>query len=96
KKLTELKTDLYAYSPGDKDSDALKGIDHFHNQFHIQLVNVHDLKHELKQHRLMVGLPEGSFSPAAHVEMKKEVDFLTGYLDKLESEYQNFKRVHSQ
>lgn len=94
-KLNELKNDLYAFSPGDKDKDALKGIDHFHNQFHIQLVNIHDLKHDLKQHRHMVSLPEGSFSPAVHVEMKKEVDFLTNYLDNLEQEYYNFKRVHS-
>ena len=31
--------------------DQLQEVEHFHNQFHIQLINIHDLKKEIKQHK---------------------------------------------
>ncbi len=30
--------------------DQLQAVEHFDNQFHIQLINVHDLKQQIKQH----------------------------------------------
>jgi|SRR5688572_25157889 hypothetical protein len=34
--------------------DQLHEVEHLHNQFHIQLINIHDLKHSIKAHcRLM-------------------------------------------
>lgn len=30
--------------------ESLTQVEHFHNQFHIQLINVHDLKKGIKQH----------------------------------------------
>jgi hypothetical protein len=30
--------------------DQLQDVEHFHNQFHIQLINIHDLKHAIKTH----------------------------------------------
>ncbi|MBK6935576.1 MAG: hypothetical protein IPH18_00790 [Chitinophagaceae bacterium] len=32
--------------------DQLKDVEHFHNQFHIQLINIHDLKHAIRTHDL--------------------------------------------
>ncbi len=93
-KFNELKDSLYYFSPGKTDTEARKGIDHFHNQFHIQLVNIHDLKHELKVHKVIISKPEGQFSPAVHTEMEEKVTSLTSYLDHLEAEYNNFLEIH--
>ena len=30
--------------------DQLQDVEHLHNQFHIQLINIHDLKHAIKAH----------------------------------------------
>jgi|SRR5688572_27465393 len=30
--------------------DQLRDVEHFHNQFHIQLINIHDLKQAIKLH----------------------------------------------
>lgn len=30
--------------------DQLQQVEHLHNQFHIQLINIHDLKHAIKAH----------------------------------------------
>ncbi len=30
--------------------DQLRDVDHYENQFHIQLINIHDLKHSIKVH----------------------------------------------
>ncbi len=49
-KINRLKSELYYFAPGKTEHDVLLGIEHFHNQFHIQLINIHDLKHEIKHH----------------------------------------------
>ena len=30
--------------------EQLQDVEHLHNQFHIQLINIHDLKHAIKSH----------------------------------------------
>ena len=30
--------------------EQLQDVEHLHNQFHIQLINIHDLKHTIKSH----------------------------------------------
>jgi hypothetical protein len=34
--------------------DQLQQVEHLHNQFHIQLINIHDLKHSIKVHHRLV------------------------------------------
>ena len=34
--------------------DQLQEVEHLHNQFHIQLINVHDLKHLIKVHHRLI------------------------------------------
>ncbi|ANE49493.1 hypothetical protein [Flavisolibacter tropicus] len=34
--------------------DQLQDVEHFHNQFHIQLINIHDVKQEIKNHERKV------------------------------------------
>jgi len=31
--------------------EQLQDVEHLHNQFHIQLINIHDLKHAIKAHK---------------------------------------------
>ena len=35
--------------------DQLQQVEHLHNQFHIQLINIHDLKHAIKAHEQKMG-----------------------------------------
>lgn len=34
--------------------DQLQEVEHLHNQFHIQLINIHDLRHAIKAHARMI------------------------------------------
>ena len=34
--------------------DQLREVEHLHNQFHIQLINIHDLRHAIKAHSRMI------------------------------------------
>jgi hypothetical protein len=35
--------------------EQLLDVEHLHNQFHIQLINIHDLKHAIKAHEQKMG-----------------------------------------
>ncbi|MET0391688.1 MAG: hypothetical protein ABW019_01050 [Chitinophagaceae bacterium] len=41
--------------------EDLHEVEHYHNQFHIQLINIHDLKQAIKQHERKVNV-ETAFS----------------------------------
>jgi hypothetical protein len=89
-KINNLKTELYFFAPGKTDHDVLLGIEHFHNQFHIQLINIHDLKHEVRFH-----VNEAERYPAIghripHHYIKDKLDILIADLDKLEVEFHQF------
>ena len=34
--------------------EQLQDVEHLHNQFHIQLINIHDLKHSIKVHHRLI------------------------------------------
>ena len=34
--------------------DQLQEVEHLHNQFHIQLINIHDLRHAIKAHTRLI------------------------------------------
>lgn len=89
-KLNKLKRELYFFAPGKTDHDVLLGVEHFHNQFHIQLINIHDLKHEIKYHvREAERYPRiGHRIP--HHYIKDKLDLLVSDLDKLEAEFNQF------
>jgi len=36
--------------------DQLQDVEHLHNQFHIQLINIHDLKQSIKVHERKLGI----------------------------------------
>src|SRR5215218_10190532 len=47
---TQDKKDLEQLCRSSLSKDQLQDVEHLHNQFHIQLINIHDLKHAIKTH----------------------------------------------
>jgi hypothetical protein len=45
-----LRNELYVAAAGKTNKELLQEVEHYHNQFHIQLINIHDLKHAIKHH----------------------------------------------
>lgn len=89
-KINKLKKELYFFAPGKTDHDVQLGIEHFHNQIHIQLINIHDLKHEIKQE-----IKEAQRFPQIghripHHFLKDKVDLLVKDLVELENEFNKF------
>lgn len=46
----EAKKSLQSFCRQTLTKDQLQEVEHFDNQFHIQLINIHDLKQEIKGH----------------------------------------------
>lgn len=89
-KMNDLKNELYYFAPGKTDQDILLGIEHFHNQFHIQLINIHDLKHEIRYH-----VSEAQKHPTfghqiPHHYMEEKLGRLLSDLDNLDKEFHAF------
>lgn len=47
---TALKDQLRQIALRATRHDQLRDVEHYENQFHIQLINIHDLKHSIKVH----------------------------------------------
>ena len=47
---TNLKNQLRKIALKATRQDQLQDVEHYENQFHIQLINIHDLKHSIKVH----------------------------------------------
>lgn len=89
-KLNDLKNELYYFAPGKTDPAVLLGIEHFHNQFHIQLINIHDLKHEIRYHISEAEKHPNFGHRIPHHHIKEKLDMLLADLDKLENEFHAF------
>ena len=79
----------------DLGKNQLLDIEHFDNQFHIQLINIHDLKHSLKTHekRIDIESSEGEVqedSFTMHEELLNEFLALENTLQELRNEFKTF------
>lgn len=88
--LIALRNELYTAAAGKTDHDYLKEVEHYHNQFHIQLINIHDLKHAIKHH-----IAEAEHHPnfghkIPHHNIELQVKSLTDDIDQLKSDFRNF------
>ena len=88
-KINQLKSELYFFAPGKTDHDTRLGIEHFHNQFHIHLINIHDMKHEIRQYMLQTERT-GDTDVAPVEPVKEKLDLLTSDIDQLETEFHEF------
>jgi len=52
---TQDKTKLQQAASRTLTKDQLQDVEHLHNQFHIQLINIHDLKQAIKNHDRNIG-----------------------------------------
>ena len=89
-KINGLRNNLYQWAAGKTDHDLLKEIEHFHNQFHIQLINIHDVKHAIKEHIHQVEHHPNFGHKIPHHNLEGQYKFLVTHLDKLQSDFQNF------
>jgi negative regulator of genetic competence, sporulation and motility len=76
--------------------EQLVELEHFDNQFHIQLINIHDLKQEIKQHERRIAFERGqkeNLSNGTYTEHERLLDaFLTleNGLQQLRSDFRDF------
>ena len=73
----------------------LLDVEHFDNQFHIQLINIHDLKHSIKTHEKRIeqessvgDVQDGTYT--LHEELLNEFLGLENTLQELRNEFKTF------
>lgn len=79
---------------------VLLEVEHFQNQFHIQLINVHDLKHAIKDHEKIAAWEararSGQFSDAtwaAHEDLFDQYMQLEHTIGELKADFQKFSKA---
>jgi hypothetical protein len=77
--------------------DQLHDVEHYHNQFHIQLINVHDLKQSIKAHDRRVQFETSANSGqiaedtiAEHEKLFEEYQSLDSTIKNLREEFGDF------
>lgn len=75
--------------------DQQTDLEHFQNQLHIQLINIHDLKQAVKAHdkQLNFEVSEGNINEATashHEDLYNQYQTLDSSLGELRSEFSNF------
>jgi hypothetical protein len=76
--------------------DQLQEVEHFDNQFHIQLINIHDLKQEIKGHEKKINqetshndqVTDETFSQ--HEHLLEQFIGLENTLQQLREDFRNF------
>ena len=92
-----LKNRLQAIAGRQTNREILLEIEHFDNQFHIQLINIHDLKQSVKTHQRRVSIEESSGNGmisdgtlAEHETLFDEYTSLGSVLRELQDEFDLF------
>jgi chromosome segregation ATPase len=76
--------------------EQLQDVEHLHNQFHIQLINIHDLKQAIKAHERKMNFERetnGSVSEESlgqHEQLLEEFNALESTLGELRNEFSRF------
>ncbi|MCY7310673.1 MAG: hypothetical protein SGI96_12595 [Bacteroidota bacterium] len=77
--------------------EQLQQVEHLHNQFHIQLINIHDLKQSIKAHDRKMNFEKVAFnglvnedSYANHESLLEEYQSLEQTLQELRNEFNDF------
>ena len=74
--------------------DQLHQVEHLHNQFHIQLINIHDLKQTIKTHERSLSLQTTPSEEllAQHEDLYDRFSGMEAMLNDLRNEFNNFRR----
>jgi hypothetical protein len=77
--------------------EQLQDVEHLHNQFHIQLINIHDLKQSIKAHDRKMNFEKVAFNGTAnedsfarHESIFDEYQSLEQTLQDLRNEFKEF------
>ncbi|MBY0479415.1 MAG: hypothetical protein K2Q24_17340 [Chitinophagaceae bacterium] len=92
-----LRDQLQLMASGQNDKDVLTEVEHYHNQFYIQQINIHDLKQAIKAHdrRLQMELAhtKGQLSNETlheHEELHNQYEQLEHTLSELRNDFTQF------
>ena len=95
--LNQLKKQLQQTAAQNLTRDQLHDVEHYHNQFHIQLINVHDLKQSIKSHDRRVQFETSANSGqlaedtiAEHERLFEEFQSLDSTVKNLREEFGDF------
>ena len=95
---THLKTRLQDVVGKQTHKDVLLEVEHLYNQFHIQLINIHDLKQSIKAHERKVRMestsPEGQVRDetlAEHENLFDSFQHLEHHLQEVSDEFDHFE-----
>lgn len=64
--------------------DQLQEVEHLHNQFHIQLINIHDLKQSIKAHDRKMQFEKAAFNGFVNEDSYNRHEQLLGEYQSLE------------
>ena len=94
---TQDKSKLQQLASRPLSKEDLTEVEHYHNQFHIQLINIHDLKQAIKNHDRKVGFEteahKGHLNDetlAGHENLYDQYQSLEHRLLDLREEFRNF------
>lgn len=100
-KIHSLQKELLKFAAISLPKDDLTDLEHYQNQFHIQLINIHDLRHDLKMHQqrlkteLHIHEDVSDNVIQKHKEMDGHFETLAKLLEDLEEDFNAFlKRPH--
>ena len=95
--INQLKHRLQQAAGQTLSKDQLQDVEHYHNQFHIQLINVHDLKQSIKAHDRRVNFETAAHSGqlsedtiSEHEHLFEEYQTLNHTLQSLREEFNSF------
>lgn len=94
---TGYKTKLQEMTGRSLSKNAMTDVEHYQNQFHIQLINIHDLKQAIKLHDRKLQL-ESSANQLSdellndHEKIHDQYHIQEHTLDDLRSDFKNFTR----
>jgi hypothetical protein len=95
--LTRFKQHLLKIAPRATGREDLIGVEHFDNQFHIQLINLHDLKQKIKLHEQHLSIARKTDDErlpyarvAEHENLAKEFGGLEQMLCELKTRFSGF------
>ena len=100
-KFNNHRNELQSISSNQTQRDILLEIEHLHNQFHIQLINIHDLKQSIKRHMQQINFERqgmGHISDdvlARHEYLYDEYQRLETTLHIISREFERFAKYMS-
>lgn len=89
-KFNLLRSKLYTIAAGKTNQDYLVEVEHYHNQFHIQLINIHDFKHTIKKHIAEIERHPNFGHKIPHYQLEQQLISLFNDLNKIETDFEVF------